>query len=74
MVDSRASDHMTSGQRQFISLTVPKSNVSVKIADVSISIVIGVGNVRIPKDLVLKSVLLVPSLSFTLMLVSKLKR
>lgn len=62
---------MIGNQRLFISLIISKNNVSLKIADSSISKVTRVNNVRISKDLILKLVLVKPSLSENLMSMRK---
>ncbi|KAL5851107.1 hypothetical protein ACOSQ3_006225 [Xanthoceras sorbifolium] len=74
IVDSGASDHMTSDS-SLISDFQPCSNgLTVKIADGSVSQVTGTGSVKISDSLVLKSVLFVPKLDCNLLSITKLTK
>lgn len=70
--DSGASDHMTSNSSLFYSYMPCHENVRVKIADGTFSSIVGKGSIRLSKNLVLHSVLYVPSLSSNLVSISKL--
>ena len=72
IVDSGASDHMTNDATVFYEYNPYQGDFTIRIADGSLSKVKGIASVRISKNLILKSVLLVPSLDFNLLSVSKL--
>ncbi|KAL5840222.1 hypothetical protein ACOSQ4_012830 [Xanthoceras sorbifolium] len=74
IVDSGASDQMTSDS-SLISYFQPCSNgLTVKIADGSVSQVTGTGSVNISDSLILKSVLFVPKLDCNLLSITKLTK
>ena len=72
ILDSGASDHMTSNFSLFCSYRPCVGNRSVKIADGSFSIIAGVGDIRISFALTLTNVLHVPWFSCNLISVAKL--
>lgn len=72
MVDSGASDHMTGDAALFHDYSLSRNNLTVKIADGSLSKVVGTSSIIISKDLVLNSVLHVPKLECNLLSVNKL--
>ena len=74
IVDSGASDHMTGNQNLFHTLYSCPGNYHVRIADGSSSKVTGIETIIINKDLILKSVLLVPNLNYNLLSISKLTK
>lgn len=71
-MDSGASDHMTRDSSILINYKPCSGNLTVRIADGSLSKVSGTGSVVISKDLILDCVLLVPNLDCNLLSVSKL--
>ena len=71
-MDSRASDHMTGNLMVFHEYTPCYNNSSVRIADKTLSRVVGTGSVIISKDMNLHSVLYVPKLDCKLLSISKL--
>jgi len=72
IVDSGASDHMTGNAKILFNYTPSNENFSVRIADGSLSKVLGTGSIRISEELTLHSVLFVPSLDCNLLSISKL--
>ena len=74
IVDSGASDHMTSHSNLFSSYTPCSGRQKVKIADGSLSSVAGKGSIPISKNISLQSVLHVPNLSCNLISISKLTK
>ena len=61
-MDSGASDHMIGNKKLFNQFLVYSTSPHVRIADGSLSKVIGIGSVIISTDLTLDSVLYVPKL------------
>ena len=74
IVDSGASDHMTGNSNLFHTFSPCSGNYMVQIADGSTSKVAGMGTIIVTKDLILKSVLLVPKLTYNLLSISKLTK
>ena len=74
IVDSEASDHMTGDRTIFDTLKPCPYNLSVRIANGSLTKVTGIGSVVLSKDLVLHSVLLVPKLDCNLLSINKLTK
>lgn len=74
IVDSGASDHMTSCANLFSSYEPSPFNFKVRIADGSLSTVAGSGTIKVNSMIILKSVLHVPKLSCNLISVSKLSK
>ena len=72
ILDSGASDHMTSLSHFFKNYTPVSGSNKVKVADGSLSSIIGKGSINLSKDLNLKNVLHVPKLSSNLLSVHKL--
>ena len=72
IVDSGASDHMIGNIKLLTSFKPCDENWTVKIADGFLSRVIGTDSIAISKDIILKSVLLVPNLDCNLLSFSKL--
>ena len=72
IVDSGASDHMTGDITLFKDFYPCQENLTVRIADGSLSKVTGLGSVMISEELVLEFVLLVPKLDCNLLSISKL--
>ena len=72
IIDSGATDHMTSCSKLFSSYNPSAGNQKIKIADGSFSAVIGTGSIYISSSLVLKNVLYVPNLSCNLLFKSKI--
>ncbi|XP_073152035.1 uncharacterized protein [Henckelia pumila] len=62
IVDSGASDHMTGNSTLFSSYIPCTSRTTVRITDGSLTHVMGLGNIQLSKDIILKSVFYVPSL------------
>ena len=60
-MDSGASDHMTGDARIFSTFTTCDDSLKVRIADGSLSKVMGIGTVRVTDSITLTSVLLVPN-------------
>ena len=71
-MDSGASDHMTGDIKNLKNFKPCHDNLTVKIADGSLSKVAGTGSVVISKNLILHSVLLVHNLDCNLLSISKL--
>ncbi|RVX00895.1 Retrovirus-related Pol polyprotein from transposon TNT 1-94 [Vitis vinifera] len=74
IVDSGASDHMTGDATIFDTYSSCPNNLTVQIADGSLSKVAGTGSVVLSRDLTLNSVLLVPNLDCNLLSISKLTK
>ncbi|RVW80145.1 hypothetical protein CK203_054111 [Vitis vinifera] len=74
IVDSRASDHMTGDATIFDTYSSCPNNLTVRIADGSLSKVAGTGSVVLSRDITLNSVLLVPNLDCNLLSISKLTK
>ncbi|RVW57690.1 Retrovirus-related Pol polyprotein from transposon TNT 1-94 [Vitis vinifera] len=74
IVDSGASDHMTGDATIFDTYSSCPNNLTVRIADGSLSKVTGTGSVVLSRDLTLNSVLLVPNLDCNLLSISKLTK
>ena len=74
IVDSGASDHMTGDATIFYTYSPCPNNLTVRIADGSLSKVAGTGSVVLSRDLTLNSVLLVPNLDCNLLSISKLTK
>nr|CAN65095.1 hypothetical protein VITISV_011639 [Vitis vinifera] len=74
IVDSGASDHMTGDATIFDTNSSCPNNLTVRIADGSLSKVAGTGSVVLSRDLTLNFVLLVPNLDCNLLSISKRKR
>ncbi|RVW29262.1 Retrovirus-related Pol polyprotein from transposon TNT 1-94, partial [Vitis vinifera] len=74
IVDSGASDHMKGDATIFDTYSSCPNNLTVRIADGSLSKVAGTGSVVLSRDLTLNSVLLVPNLDCNLLSISKLTK
>ncbi|KAG2689059.1 hypothetical protein I3760_09G123000, partial [Carya illinoinensis] len=74
IIDSGASDHMTGDEKLFSTYNPCYKNLTVRIADGSLSKVAGTGSVRVSENITLDSVLLVPKLNCNLLSISKLTR
>ena len=74
IINSEASDHMTGNADLFHNYSLYSENFRVCIADGFMSKVAGIGSICLTKDLILKSVLLVPNLTRNLLSISKLSR
>ena len=74
IVDSGVSDHMTGNASFLHDVTPCYEDFMVRIADGSLPKVVGIGSVMISQKLILKSMLLVPTLTCNLISVSKLTR
>ena len=74
IVDSGAFDHMTGDATIFYTYSPCPNNLTVRIADGSLSKVAGTGSVVLSRDLTLNSVLLVPNLDCNLLSISKLTK
>ncbi|RVW57066.1 Retrovirus-related Pol polyprotein from transposon TNT 1-94 [Vitis vinifera] len=74
IVDSGASDHMTGDVTIFDTYSSCPNNLTVRIADGSLSKVAGTGSVVLSRDLTLNSVLLIPNLDCNLLSISKLTK
>ena len=72
IVDSRASNHMTGDKSIFHRLLACGNSPHVRIADGTLSKVMGIGTVIASKNLTLHSVLYLPKLNCNLLSVSKL--
>ncbi|KAL5804934.1 hypothetical protein ACOSQ3_031734 [Xanthoceras sorbifolium] len=72
IVDSGTSDHMTGNTALLQNCTPCNDNYSIRIADGSLSKVIGIGTAVISKDITLHSALLEPKLNCNLLSVSKI--
>ncbi|RVX23033.1 Retrovirus-related Pol polyprotein from transposon TNT 1-94 [Vitis vinifera] len=74
IVDLGASDHMTGDATIFDTYSSCPNNLTVRIADGSLSKVSRTGSVVLSRDLTLNSVLLVPNLDCNLLSISKLTK
>ncbi|KAH9753027.1 protein kinase domain-containing protein [Citrus sinensis] len=74
IIDSGATDHMTSHSKLFYSYIPCPGSQKIKIADGSLSSAAGKGSIPISTNLVLTSVLHVPNLSCNLLSVSKITK
>ncbi|KAL5779663.1 hypothetical protein ACOSQ2_010400 [Xanthoceras sorbifolium] len=74
IIDSGASDHMTSDSSLISDFQPCNNGLTIKIADGSVSQVTGTGSVKISDSLVLKSVLFVPKLDCNLLSITKLTK
>ena len=72
IIDSGATDHMTHSSHQFICYNPCPSNGKIAIANGTLIIVTGLGDILINKSLTLRNVLLVPRLSTNLISINKL--
>lgn len=74
IIDSGASDHMTSFSNLFSTYTTCSGQQKIMVADGSFSPIAGKGTVQIFSSLVLKSVLLVRNLTYNLLSLGKLTK
>ncbi|KAH9796154.1 retrovirus-related pol polyprotein from transposon RE1 [Citrus sinensis] len=74
IIDSGATDHMTGCIHFFSSYAPSPDHFKVRIADGSLSVVAGMGTIKITPSIILKSVLHVPKLSCNLLSVSKITK
>ncbi|KAH0686950.1 hypothetical protein KY284_017503 [Solanum tuberosum] len=74
VVDSGATDHMTSLSHLFISYSPCPSYKKITIADGSVITVVGQGDISLGKSLILKDVLHIPKLSANLISIQKLTK
>ena len=74
IIDSGASDHMTSFSHLFDTYTPCSGHEKIRIADGSFSPIAGKGLIKLSSSLTLKSVLHVPKLACNLLSVSKLSK
>ena len=74
IVDSSASDHMTGDENLFHTFSPCQENLTVRIADGSLSKVTGIGSISLTKKLILDFVLLVPKLDCNLLSINKLSK
>ena len=74
IIDFGASNHMKGNADLFHMYSLCSENSTVRIANGSIYKVVGIGSIVITEDLALKSVLLVPNLTYNLLSISKLTR
>ena len=72
VIDFGATDHMTSKSQLFHTYTLSPSNKKVTVANGSLAIVAGFGDIYITPILILKNVLHVPKLSANLVSIQKL--
>ena len=72
MRDSSATNHMTSKSQFFHTYTPSLSNKKIAVANDSLAIVVGFGDIYITPTLILKNVLHVPKLSANLVSIQKL--
>ena len=71
IIDSGASDHMTSLSSLFKTYSPCSGNKKIRIVDGSFSAIAGEGSITLSKHIDLKNVLHVPKLSYNLLSVSK---
>ena len=71
IIDSGATDHMIGGSKLFSSYSPCAGNKKVKIADGSLSVIAGIGTIKLTSLLTLHDVLHVPNLSCNLLSISK---
>ena len=74
IVDLGASDHMTEDATIFYTYSSCPNNLTVRIADGSLSKVVGTCSIVLSRDLTLNSVLLIPNLDCNLLSISKLNK
>ena len=74
IIDSGASDHMTSEYTLFTTYSPCAGNSKIRIADGSLSSIAGKGSIRLSNSITLESVLHVPKLSCNLLSVSQLTK
>jgi len=74
IIDSGASDHMTDSYHLFSSYSTCAGNLKVKIADGSLSTVVGNGSIQLSDTITLESVLHVPNLACNLLSISQLTK
>ena len=74
IMDSSALDHMTRDANLFHTFSPCQENLTVRIADGSLSKVTSICSISLTKNLILDSVLLVPKLDCSLLSISKLSR
>lgn len=74
IIDSGATDHMTGCIHFFSSYAPSPDHFKVRIADGSLSVVAGMGTIKITPSIILKSVLHVPKLSCNLLSVSQITK
>ena len=72
IIDSGATDHMTSKSQLFHTYTPSPSNKKIAVANRSLATVAGFGDIYITPTLILKNVLHVPKLSANLVSIQKL--
>ena len=72
IIDSRATEHMTSSSQLFSSCSPCAGNKKIKIDDGSLSVIAGMGSVIISPTLTLHKVLHIPNLSCNFLSISKL--
>ena len=72
IIDSSATDHITSKSQLFHTYTPSSSNKKIAVANDSLATVTGFGNIYITATLILKNVLHVPKLSANLVSIQKL--
>jgi len=72
IIDSGASDHMTSLSSLFKTYSPCSGNKKIRIVDGSFSAIAGEGSITLSKHIDLKNVLHVPKLSYNLLSVSKI--
>ena len=72
IIDSGATDHMTSKSQLFYTYTSSPSNKKIVVANGSLATVTGFGDIYITPTLILKNVLYVPKLSVNLVSIQKL--
>ena len=74
IIDSGASDHMTNTHHLFSTYSPCAGNLKVKIANGTLSLIVGKGSIHISKSITLSPVLLVPNLSCNLLSISQLTK
>lgn len=74
VIDSGATDHMTGCANLFCSYKPSPGNLKIKIADGSLTTVVGTGTINISPQITLKDALHVPKLSCNLLSVSKITK
>ena len=70
IIDSSASDHMTDAHHLFSTYSPCASNLQIKLADGTLSLVAGKSSIRISEYITLNPVLHVPNLSCNLLSIS----
>lgn len=74
IIDSGASDHMSSCEKMFLSCSPCAGNQRVKIIDGSYSVVARIGSTDIGPNITLRAVLHVPKRSYNLLSISKITK